>query len=114
MFMSDWSALMNPRTEGHPGQHAYTFVIRILSTSLTSVSIFSVSRYSWYLSRWPNHRTAKKLKSVYGSTLSGLARFLPGRKYGQPCGAWPPPPQSTEQNEELMATTSLLQGINSS
>ncbi len=39
---------------------------------------------------------------------------LPGRKYGQPCGAWPPPPQSTEHIEELMATTSLFQGINSS
>jgi hypothetical protein len=29
--------------EGHPGQHAYTFVIRILSTSLASVSSFSMS-----------------------------------------------------------------------
>jgi hypothetical protein len=28
MFMSDWSALMKP-PEGHPGQQAYTFVIRI-------------------------------------------------------------------------------------
>jgi hypothetical protein len=40
--------------------------------------------------------------------------FLPGRKYGQPCEAWPPPPQSTEQNKVLMATNSLFQGINSS
>jgi hypothetical protein len=33
--------------EGHPGQQAHTFVIRILSPSLTSVLIFSVccSRY---------------------------------------------------------------------
>jgi hypothetical protein len=35
--------------EGHLGQHAYTFVIRILSTSLTCVSIFSVCCYSKYL-----------------------------------------------------------------
>ncbi len=32
--------------EGHPGQHAYIFLIRILSMSLTSVSIFSVCCYS--------------------------------------------------------------------
>jgi hypothetical protein len=32
MFMFNWSTLMTP-PEGHPGQHAYTFVIRILSTS---------------------------------------------------------------------------------
>jgi hypothetical protein len=32
--------------EGHPGQLAYTFLIRILSTSFISVSIFSVSRVS--------------------------------------------------------------------
>ncbi len=39
MFMSDWSALGPPE-----GQHAYTFVIRILSKSL--ISIFSVCCYS--------------------------------------------------------------------
>ncbi len=32
--------------EGHPGQHAYTFLICILSTSLSSISISSVSCYS--------------------------------------------------------------------
>jgi hypothetical protein len=48
MFLSDWS---DP-PEGHPEQHAYTFVIRIPSTSLTSVYIFSVCCYSRYLSRW--------------------------------------------------------------
>jgi hypothetical protein len=36
--------------EGHPGQQAYTF--RLLSTSLTSVSIFSVSCCSRYVSLW--------------------------------------------------------------
>jgi hypothetical protein len=38
--------------EGHSGQHAYTFVIRILSTSLTSVLIFSAAAalVSTYLS----------------------------------------------------------------
>jgi hypothetical protein len=45
MFMFDWSALMNP-PEGHPEHHAYTFVIGILSTSITSVSIFSVCSIS--------------------------------------------------------------------
>jgi hypothetical protein len=38
--------------ECHPGQHAYTFLIRFLMMSLTSVSIFFVccySRYSIYL-----------------------------------------------------------------
>ncbi len=34
MFMFDWSARMTP-PEDHPGQLAYTFVIRILSTSLS-------------------------------------------------------------------------------
>ncbi len=34
MFTSDWIALMIP-LEGHPGQHAYTFVIPILLMSLT-------------------------------------------------------------------------------
>jgi hypothetical protein len=28
IFMVDWSALITP-PEGHPGQHAYTFVIHI-------------------------------------------------------------------------------------
>ncbi len=50
MFMSDWSALMTPQ-EGHPEQYAYSFVIHILPTSLTSVSIFSVCCDSRYLSR---------------------------------------------------------------
>jgi hypothetical protein len=31
MLMFDWSALVTP-PEGHPGQHAYTFVICVLST----------------------------------------------------------------------------------
>ncbi len=43
--MSDWRAIMTP-PEGHPGQHAYTFLIRILSSSLSSVSIFSVCCFS--------------------------------------------------------------------
>ncbi len=47
MFMSDWSALMTP-PEGQPGQHAYTVLICILSTSLTSVSNFFVCCYSWW------------------------------------------------------------------
>ncbi len=41
-----------PPPEGHPGQLAYTFLIRIISTSFISVSIFSVCCYSIeYLSR---------------------------------------------------------------
>ncbi len=38
--------------EGPPGQHAYTFMICILLTSLTSVSIFSFCCHSRYLSQW--------------------------------------------------------------
>ncbi len=45
IFMSDWRALVTP-PEGHPGQLAYTFLIRILQTSFVSVSIFSVCCYS--------------------------------------------------------------------
>jgi hypothetical protein len=45
ILMSGWRAIMTP-PEGHPGQHAYTFLIRILSTSLSSVSIFSARCYS--------------------------------------------------------------------
>jgi hypothetical protein len=37
MFISDWSALITLQ-KAPPGQHAYTFMIRILLTSLTSVS----------------------------------------------------------------------------
>ncbi len=48
MFISD---CIDP-PEGHPEQLVYTFVIRILSKSLTSVYIFSVCCYSRYLSRW--------------------------------------------------------------
>ncbi len=43
--MSDWRTLLTP-PEGHRGQLAYTFLIRILSTSFISVSIFSVCCYS--------------------------------------------------------------------
>jgi hypothetical protein len=46
----------------------YTFLIRILSTSLTSVSIFSVFYYSRYLSRWGAYqrlKTAKKRGLLY-------------------------------------------------
>ncbi len=45
MFMTDRSALITP-PECHPRQQAYTFLIRILSTSFISVSIFSVCCYS--------------------------------------------------------------------
>ncbi len=45
MFMTDRNALMTP-PECHPGQQAYTFLIRILSTSFISVSNFSVFCYS--------------------------------------------------------------------
>ncbi len=38
--------------EGHDGQQTYTSVISILSTSLTSVSIFSVFCCSRYVSPW--------------------------------------------------------------
>ncbi len=43
--MSDWRAPMTPQN-ATPGQLAYTFLFRILSTSLISVSIFSVCCYS--------------------------------------------------------------------
>ncbi len=44
--MSDWRARSFYPPEGHPGQLAYTFLIRILSTSFISVSIFSVCCFS--------------------------------------------------------------------
>ncbi len=51
--MSDWSStLMAPQNKANLEQHAYTYVIRILSTSLTLVSILSVCCYSRYLSQW--------------------------------------------------------------
>ncbi len=46
-----WLECSYDQPEGHPGKHEYTFLIRILSTSLTSVSIFSVFCYFRYLSR---------------------------------------------------------------
>jgi hypothetical protein len=52
MFMSDWSTLMTPQNKATLEQHAYTYVIRILSTSLTLVSFLSVCCYSRYLSQW--------------------------------------------------------------
>ncbi len=60
MFMSDWSALMTPQ-KAAPGQDAYTFVIRILSTSFTSVSIFSVWCCSRYLSLWTKRLRQKSV-----------------------------------------------------
>jgi hypothetical protein len=52
MLMSDCNARMTP-LKGHPGQHAYTVLFRILSRSLTSVSIFSLSADTLvYLSQW--------------------------------------------------------------
>jgi hypothetical protein len=56
MFMSDWSAIMT-LPEGYPGQNAYTFVIFILSLSLTSVSIFSVCCCCRYVSLWTEQST---------------------------------------------------------
>jgi hypothetical protein len=71
-----------------PGQHAYTFVIRILSTSLTSVSVFSVCCCSRYKSLWdkprkdPFHMFSKSphwpqfqpgFNSQQGPPLSGLS-----------------------------------------
>ncbi len=41
-YINVWLESYYDPPEGHPGQHAYTFLIRILSTSLSSVSIFSV------------------------------------------------------------------------
>ncbi len=45
-YINGWLESYYDPQEGHPGQHAYTFLIRILSSSLTSVSIFSVCYYS--------------------------------------------------------------------
>jgi hypothetical protein len=47
MLMSDWGAIMTPQKATLDSMaHAYTFLIRIPSTSLISVSIFSVCCYS--------------------------------------------------------------------
>ncbi len=50
-----------------PRQHAYTFVIRILSTFLTSVSIFYVYCYSRYLSLWGQRLWGGVVVSFYFS-----------------------------------------------
>ncbi len=44
-----------------PGQDAYIFVIRILSMSFTSVSIFSVWCFSRYLSPWTKRSRQKSV-----------------------------------------------------
>ncbi len=99
--------------EGHPGQHAYIFVIRILSTSLTSVSIFSVCRYSRYLSPISVAESYDRKKAYPCKSFNPLwaGLFLPGRKYGQPCAAWPPPPQSTEQNRGINSSEGIDSAI---
>jgi hypothetical protein len=45
-YVYDWQERSYDPPECHPGQQAYTFLIRILSTSFISVSIFSVCCYS--------------------------------------------------------------------
>ncbi len=52
VYVSFWLECSYDPPEGHHGKHTYTNVIRILSTSLTSVSIFSVCCCSMYLSLW--------------------------------------------------------------
>jgi hypothetical protein len=48
MILCEWDA-----PEGDPGQSCVHLFARILSTSISSVSIFSVCRYSTeYLSQW--------------------------------------------------------------
>ncbi len=45
-YVYDWQERSYDPPECHPGQQAYTFLIRILSKSFISVSIFSVCCYS--------------------------------------------------------------------
>jgi hypothetical protein len=45
-YVYDWQGRSYDPPECHPGKQAYTFLIRILSTSFISVSIFSVCCYS--------------------------------------------------------------------
>ncbi len=61
-FMYDWSALVTPQKATLYSTCVH-FVIRILSTSLASVSIFSVVCCSRYLSLWRLplwHRESKR------------------------------------------------------
>ena len=64
-YVYDWQERSYDPPECHPWQQAYTFLIRILSTSFISVSIFSVCCYSWVftVSQW-NLATARQWKGV--------------------------------------------------
>ncbi len=74
-----WQALMTP-PEGHSGQHAYTFLIRILSPSLTSVFNFLclllVVTLGIYLGGFNNHSDgAKDVSEQQQSTSSWECEF---------------------------------------
>jgi hypothetical protein len=53
VYVQVWLECPYDPPEGHPGQHAYTFLIHVLSMYLTSVSIFSVcAALGVYLYGW--------------------------------------------------------------
>ncbi len=72
-----WLECSYDSSEGQPGQLAYTFVIRILSTSYTYISTFSVCCYSKYLSRWFCPRNVE----------TGATKCL-GRLHGKNTSVW--------------------------
>jgi hypothetical protein len=63
MFMFGCSALMTP--EGHPGQHAYTVVIRILSTSLTSVFSVDMASIQFHFCQFTPHLSFHTKLNIY-------------------------------------------------
>jgi hypothetical protein len=64
MFMFDWSALKTPQKATLDCMRS--LMIRILSTSLTSVSIFSVCCCSRYLSLWTGQWCCKCTHTIDG------------------------------------------------
>ncbi len=66
MLMSDWRAIMTP-PEGHPGQHAYTFLIHRRLPSQFQFSLSAVTLV--YLSQWmPQKETLDNV--AYSCVLS--------------------------------------------
>jgi hypothetical protein len=64
-------------SEGNPGQQAHNFLIRILSTSLTSVSNFSVCCCSRYISLYPPPPWKERKENP------GWLALADGSRYGQ-------------------------------
>ncbi len=77
-YVYDWQERSYAPPECHPGQQAYTFLIRILSTSFISVS-FSLSAVTLgYLSQWYYHRVYRVVTAAFWRTFSDEGNISPG------------------------------------